>query len=62
MKSYKLKMLSELYGGSTFDLVIQAKDDEETIIKADDELDLYPVLICMDLYREDGSRVKHWGK
>ncbi len=44
------------------DVDIQAENDEEAIDKADTESDMYPILICMDLYREDGSRVKHWGK
>ena len=55
-------MWSELYRGSLFEIDIQAENDEEAIDKADTESDMYPILICMDLYREDGSRVKHWGK
>ena len=61
MKKYKLEIFSELQSGCEFDLDIQAKDDEEAIAKADNESDLYPVLICMNLYREDGSHVKYWG-
>jgi len=55
-------MWSELYRGSLFETDIQAENDEEAIYKADLESDDYPVLLCMDLFREDGSRVKHWGK
>ena len=62
MKNYKLKMWSELYRGSLFETDIQAENDEEAIDKADLESDDYPVLLCMDLFREDGSHVKHWGK
>ena len=62
MKTYQLRMFTELYRGFIWDVDIQAENDEEAIDKADTESDKYPVLICMDLYREDGSRVKHWGK
>lgn len=62
MKNYKLAMWSELYRGSLFETDIQADNDEDAIYKADLESDDYPVLLCMDLFREDGSRVKHWGK
>jgi len=55
-------MFTELYRGFIWDVDIQAENDEEAIDKADTESDKYPVLICMDFYREDGSRVKHWGK
>ena len=42
--------------------VIEAENDEEAIVRAEDECDKVPSQICMVLYREDGSRVKHWGK
>jgi len=60
MKAYKLSMLSELCAGSV-EHTIQADTDEEAIWRANAESDTVPRLICMDLYREDGTLVKHWG-
>ena len=55
-------MCSELYRCTVFETNIQADNYDEASYKADLESDDYPVLLCMDLFREDGSRVKHWGK
>jgi hypothetical protein len=61
LKNYKVVMCSELLIGAPVVVNVQAQDDEDAIDKADIESEKVPVLICMDLYREDGSRVKHWG-
>ena len=56
---YKLSMLTELCAGLV-EQIIQAKTDEDAIRKAEIVSDTVPRLICMDLYREDGTLVKHW--
>lgn len=61
MANYKLSMISELSPLSD-ERTIEAETDEEAIRKAEEESDKVPVLICMDLYREDRTLVKHWGK
>ena len=59
MKAYKLFMLTELCAGSV-EHTIQAETDEDAIRQADSDSDTVHRLICMDLYREDGTLVKHW--
>lgn len=61
MKAYKLSMLTELCASSV-EHTIQANTMEDAIRKAEAESDTVPRLICMTLYREDGSIAKHWGK
>lgn len=61
MATYRLEMLTELCAGSV-EHTIQAETDEEAIWMANAESDTVPRLICMNLYREDGTLVKHWGK
>lgn len=58
-KAYKLSMLSELCAG-TVEQTIQAETDEDAIRQAESDSDTVPRLICMDLYRKDGTLVKHW--
>lgn len=58
--NYKLSMLTELCVGPV-EQSIQAETDEEAIWISNAEPDTVPRLICMDLYREDGTLVKHWG-
>lgn len=60
MANYKLSMLSELSPLSD-ERTIEAETDEGAIRKSEEESDKVPVLICMDLYREDGTMVKRWG-
>ena len=60
MAAYKLSMLTELCAGSV-EHTIQAETDEDAIMQAESDSDTVPRLICMGLYREDGTLVKHWG-
>jgi hypothetical protein len=60
MVAYKLIMLTELCASSV-EHTIQAETDEDAIRQAESDSDTVPRLICMDLYREDGTLVKHWG-
>lgn len=61
MATYRLEMLTELAHNSV-EHTIQANTTEDAIRKAEAESDTVPRLICMTLYREDGSIAKHWGK
>lgn len=60
MAKYKLSMLSEL-APLPDERTIEAETDKEAIRKAEEKSDCVPVLICMSLYRDDGTVVKRWG-